>query len=274
MIKQIQIEQFQIGQVQWSPEKILESLDEFVRVYEKRPVKDNQGGMMAPHMFATWFMLRNLQPKVIIESGVWKGQGTWLIEQACPESQLHCIDINLKRLVYKSEKAIYYDQDFSTLTWNHKSTEDALLFFDDHMNALERLKTMRKLGFNRAIFEDNYPPGQGDVYSLKQVVMHAGYQPQKRQGAVKFLKGVLRDLIKTRPVTIPPNADDDAYLRENLDIYYEFPPLYRLPATRWGDSWDTIPTAEPILDYRSPHPASILLEEAYGYTWICYVKFK
>jgi len=44
-------------------------------------------------MFASWFMARQLDPEVIIESGVWRGQGTWLLEQACPRAQI----ISMKR---------------------------------------------------------------------------------------------------------------------------------------------------------------------------------
>ena len=56
-------------------------LNEFYQLYLQRPIKDNSGGMKSAHMFNTWFILKALQPAYIIESGVWMGQGTWLLRK-------------------------------------------------------------------------------------------------------------------------------------------------------------------------------------------------
>ena len=48
--------------------------------------------MLSPHMFLMWFALKTLQPKVVIESGVWLGQGTWFVEKACPDARICCLD--------------------------------------------------------------------------------------------------------------------------------------------------------------------------------------
>jgi hypothetical protein len=65
-----------IGTPNWTREEMIASLDEFVTLYQERPIQDNTGGMKAPHLFAVWFMMRKLAPELIVESGVWKGQGT------------------------------------------------------------------------------------------------------------------------------------------------------------------------------------------------------
>lgn len=62
-----------LGDSPGTNEEIRNSIPEFLTLYEKRPMKDNAGGMSSPHMFATWFMLKKLQPKYVIESGVWRG---------------------------------------------------------------------------------------------------------------------------------------------------------------------------------------------------------
>ena len=64
------------------------SLDEFLEIYSERPIKNNHGGVLAPHAFGLWFMARELAPDIIIESGVWRGMTTWLLEKACPEKRL------------------------------------------------------------------------------------------------------------------------------------------------------------------------------------------
>ena len=61
----------------WKSAEITELINEFSELYETRPIKDNSGGMKSPHMFPAWFVVKKLKPKVLIESGVWKGQGTW-----------------------------------------------------------------------------------------------------------------------------------------------------------------------------------------------------
>src|SRR5690349_11047684 len=95
------------GDIAWTRDDLLKGLEEFAALYAQRPIQDNQGGMKAPHMAYTWFVLKHLRPKVVIESGVWRGQSTWLIEQTCPDAELHCIDPDLSRLIYRSPKATY-----------------------------------------------------------------------------------------------------------------------------------------------------------------------
>jgi hypothetical protein len=34
-----------------------DALPEFMALHARRPILDNQGGMRAPHLFATWFMV-------------------------------------------------------------------------------------------------------------------------------------------------------------------------------------------------------------------------
>ncbi|MGH9857246.1 MAG: hypothetical protein ACRD4B_05320, partial [Acidobacteriota bacterium] len=244
-------------------------------------IQDNKGGMLSPHMFLVWFALTRLKPKSIIESGVWLGQGTWLFEKACPYAELHCIDPFLNRIQYKSTRAKYYVRDFSTIDWNDLPKDETLCFFDDHQNAYERIKTARWFGFKHLIFEDNYPAGKGDCYSLKKVFMRSGFakpseQPSSlrdraKQKLRKILGHVERDF-----VSVPPNEIDAKYLKQNLEIYYEFPPVFKAGTTRWGENWDDniYPTPEPLL-YAVEHPyQQRFKDEAQSYTWICYAKLR
>jgi len=218
-----------IGQVPWSRDDMRGKLEEFSSLYDDRPIKDNTGGMLSPHMFSIWFALRTLQPKAVIESGVWLGQGTWLFERACPDAQLYCIEPNLDRIQYRSTRAAYFKQDFSTIDWGSLPKDETLVFFDDHQNAYERLKTVKWFGFTRVIFEDNYPAAQGNCYSLKQVFMHSGlkFTPRSSQSLRAKLKQKARALLgitETKPVEILPNEIDAQYLRQNLEVYWLFRP--------------------------------------------------
>ena len=89
-------------------------METFIPIYKTRPIKKNYHGMMFPHMFATFFILRKLKPELVIESGVYKGQSTWLIEAALPECKILCLDIDLKQIIYKSKSLKGVMEPFST----------------------------------------------------------------------------------------------------------------------------------------------------------------
>ena len=75
-------------------------------------------------------------PKFIIESGIYKGQGTWLFRQACPEANIFSIDPVLENRVYIDNEVTYFTEDFSTILWNkYVNPDETLCFFDDHQNA-------------------------------------------------------------------------------------------------------------------------------------------
>lgn len=235
-----------IGTSPFSRQAMLDALEEFTKLYAQRPIKDNAGGMKSPHMFLTWYAAKTLNPTTIIESGVWKGQGTWLLRQACPLAKIYCIDPYAAAMEWADVNATYYTRDFSTQPWNGVDKEKTLLFFDDHQDAMERVKQARKLGFKHLLFEDNYPVGQGDCRSLKQV-------------------------FEDREMIYNHGLD---YLHSVLDVYEELPPVFTHRYTRWHTEWDEIQTPAPLLT-KIEHPyQQLFFDEAVSYTWMCYAKLK
>jgi len=230
-----------IGSPLLSHDDIKLYLDEFLEAYNDRPIKDNQGGMASPHCFATWCMLKKISPNFVIESGVFKGQGTWLIEKALPGVKLFSIEPWLNRIEYTSNQAKYLSSDFSLIDWSKEDIipEQTVCFFDDHQDCPPRLLTANKFGFTKLIFEDNYPIGQGDCISLKHLL----------------------------------ESNSPLSLRKQIKTYWEFPPVNLSSHVRWGDKWndDLYPTQTPIfnsieLQYK------IFSDEAQSYTWICYLE--
>lgn len=272
-------EPIEIGAVPWTKDEMVSSLDRFAELYDRRPIRDNKGGMLSPHAFLAWFVLKKLEPEVIIESGVWLGQGTWILEQACPNAELHCIEPNLDSIVYRSKKAKYYDRDFSLIDWTGLQRDRSVIFFDDHQNAYERLRTCRWFGFKDLLFEDNYPPGRGDCYSLKKVLMHAGHRSTGHGStllarAISIGKAIARGHRGGSGGDVPANDVDEKYLRQNVEVYRELPPIYKSDKTRWGDYWtdENYPTPAPLLSsadlpYQVPY-----YEERLSFTWMCYAK--
>ncbi len=264
-----------VGGLDWSRQELVSFLPDFLKIYNDRPIKDNQGGMRSPHMFAFYVFLKKLNPSIVIESGVWRGQGTWLIEQALPNAKIHCIDLNLHERAFISKKATYYGQDFESIDWG--SAEDkskTLLFFDDHQNAIARLHAGKKLGFHHFIFEDNYPATSGDCYSLKKAFAHAGFNWPPKEN---FVKSIVRQLLgRSTRNSIKPNSTDAAWLNSNLETYYEFPPVFKSAKTRWGDDWsdERYPTPAPILKAPLEPAYSLFSDDADSYTWMCYAQLK
>ena len=60
--------------------------------------------MIFSHMFATYFILRKINPPFVMESGVFKSQSTWLIEKTLPNTKILSIDIDLNQREYISKK--------------------------------------------------------------------------------------------------------------------------------------------------------------------------
>lgn len=263
----------EIGLPSWTREDIINSLKEFMDIFPNRPIKDNDGGMKAPHLFATWFITKQLQPKHIIESGVWKGQGTWFMEQAAPQAQFICIDPVLDRIAYKPKNATYQTKDFEKTSWDGIDKANSLLFFDDHQNAFQRLKAAKKFGFKHLLFEDNYPAKSGDCYTLKKALMHAGFKGEMPipRGRLEKMKAIFSP---PKAEIILPNSDDAAYLKNTCKVYYEFPPIFKTELTRWNDAWVDFeyPTPLPVLNAIAEPYQQIFKDEAQFYTWFCYVQ--
>lgn len=212
-----------------------QTIGRFNLLYAQRPLRRNLGGMRYNHSFALWFILDRLKPRQIIESGVFQGHSTWLIEQTCPQAQLFCLDVDFSRLLYKSERATYIQKDFAECSWPDVAAQDTLCFFDDHQNAYQRLKDMRWAGFKRAVFDDNHPCGEGDCYSLKHMLsgfghphlqMSARFQGDEAQRQRRdMFEEVIRVAGPRQQLVVPPNIEDRDLFARNRQTYFEFPPV-------------------------------------------------
>ena len=241
-------------------EDMISFLPEFLSLYERRIIKNQDCGMRSPHLFPSWYILKKLSPKYIIESGVWKGLGTWFFEMACPESQIFSIDPDPSPREYTSSNSIYSSEDFTNQLWSHLDPENTVLFFDDHQNSMERIKFCQEKGFKKIIFEDNYPWSQGDCYSPKKILSQKEWVLDKGGSKNWF----------------PPSPEDYSFLKENLSVYQEMPPIFKSSTTRWGDPWDEdkYPTPDPLLDDSRSNLYPEFYSESKSYTWICYMEIK
>jgi hypothetical protein len=136
----------------------------FIEIYDKRPVENNIGGAGLIPNYWLFVMARWLKPTLIIESGVWKGQTSWLLRQARPTAEIHAFDINLKNLQYKDKTISYHEYDWINSDIRNKNHDEGLVFFDDHINQAKRVREAYKRGFKWLIFDDNVPTDQ--IYKI------------------------------------------------------------------------------------------------------------
>lgn len=171
----------------YSNKKNEKILNNFLQIYKNRPIKNNVGGMQINHMFALYFLLKKIKPKFIIESGVFKGQGTWLIEKTLPKSIIYSIDINLNQRKYFSKNARYTSKDFKY--FNSKIIpQKTLAFFDDHTCHFERIIQCKFFKIKHIIFEDNYIINKGDFNTLKKIMNNKNYV--HKPGILSLIKSI------------------------------------------------------------------------------------
>lgn len=144
----------QLGIVRSDP-LIAADIDAYQKAFEIWPHKDLSGGMGFNNGLFLYCFVAALQPKTIIESGVWRGYTTFMLDHAsAQQSVLHCFDINLSKLKWRSPRATYYENDMSQTNLN-ASTEPSLAFFDDHVSHYDRFMIGHKLGMKGMVFDDD-----------------------------------------------------------------------------------------------------------------------
>ena len=228
------------NQPNWKNDEILLELKRFSKIFKNRPIETNKDGMRFEHMFATYFILKKIKPSVVIESGVFKGQSTWLIEKTLPKAKIISIDINLDQRKYISKKAKYSNLDFKYHDFS-KLPENTLVFFDDHVNHLERIQQAKFYNIKNIILEDNYKPYEGDFYTVNHALNNSGFSHKiKKLSLAKtffiFLKEFLKkfifnkdfyffDILKYRIRDVKPYNNDRNNLLKIIDVYFQFPSI-------------------------------------------------
>jgi len=225
-------------------------------------------------MIGTWYILKKINPSLVIESGIYKGQSSWLLEKTCPEAKVISLDIDFSNREYISNKIEYIQKDFSLIPWG-KLPENTVAFFDDHQNAYERVQLCKSIGIHNIIFEDNYPLGKGDCLSMKKIF--DTWQMFNRLSIYLGNNKPLASLLmKWKNDNIGYSYNDylkfAKYLFQIGIRYNEFPPMVIKEKTRWGDNWrKKYPTNKMVLNSKlsSTH---IFNKEADNYTWISHVR--
>ncbi|MEO6096908.1 MAG: hypothetical protein ABIW76_15025 [Fibrobacteria bacterium] len=244
----------QIGTPIWDLQEIAAQLKGFLPFYETRPIRQNEGGMKSSGLFTLWHILKKVDPKLVVESGVWKGQSTWLIENALPEAVIFAIDPASEGIQYRTKRAEYTTNDFTTLDWSHIKDYlvDTLVFFDDHQDVFARLKLCREMGIKTVILDDNYPEYSGN----RHISLAAILNQKSETGALRF-------------------PTEREYLLEAISSYHKFPPVFDYrEAVTMETSYITTPSVFGAYDPARHAGLEPYWQDASSYRWTSLVRFK
>jgi hypothetical protein len=157
---------------------------DFWRTYRSRPFADNQGGSGFHNAFWIWLVARTLAPRLIVESGVWKGHTSWLLGQACPEATVLGFDLDLSAVEHGTARVRFHQHDWSSHDLGQVDPERALAFFDCHVDHARRIQEAHERGFRHLLFDDNPPLHKLHRYGLPGVptvamIMAGGEVPER-----------------------------------------------------------------------------------------------
>lgn len=130
---------------------------DFYGLIVKSPVNAKKGGNGFNGCLQIYAVARLLKPRVIIESGVFRGQTSWILRQACPDATLFCFDVDFSNLVYKDRDALYTQADWSGFDLSGLPLNETLAFFDDHIDQGRRVLEAEARGLSHLLFDDNAP---------------------------------------------------------------------------------------------------------------------
>jgi len=241
------------GEPGWTPADLAASLETFLPIFDRRPIKDNQGGMPSVGLFNVWFLLRKINPGFVIESGVWKGQSTWLIENTAPSADILDVDINLPLRQYISPRAEYTSTDFLAQDLRSKNLagRNALAFFDDHQDVIPRLRKCRELGIKHIILDDNYPEFLGN----RHISAAACLNDRDASGREKY-------------------PEEKRYLLDNLEVYQVLPPVFdHAGPLTMEKSFITLPSLLGAYDPARHARLEVDSQDMPQYRWTTYLKF-
>ena len=134
--------------------ELISLLEEFDNIFRKFKFKNLEGGFGYNNALYLFIFIRIFKPSRIIESGVFKGFTTYIIDNSANKNcEIICIEPNIDRIKYKSARAKYHNKDISLIKL--EENQDTLVFFDDHVPHIERINFIKKTKFKYVIFDDD-----------------------------------------------------------------------------------------------------------------------
>jgi len=134
---------------------VADTLPAFKEIASAHPLQFPEPGHCSmAECFWLYYLVKALQPAVVIESGTFHGYSLYFLRAAATgrvlgfeptyEVQISTDEIDL------------YDHDWMSAPLDDVPWSDTLVFFDDHIDTDQRVQECIQRGVHRAIFHDNY----------------------------------------------------------------------------------------------------------------------
>jgi len=199
-------------------------MDEFMEFYINRPDKINLCGIRINHAMAIFLTVRQIQPSLVVESGVNAGQSTYFIRAASNTTKIFAIDPEDKpicrqgnRWIDSSELTTYFIGenfvDLIDLDWKgmiekkEVDPESTLVYLDDHQHAYSRIKAVTEHGIQHVMSEDNYKVGEGsnpiDRRSSPKQIFSLRQNNEEKESVRLFFDNHVKTYVEF-PILVPP----------------------------------------------------------------------
>ena len=138
-----------------SNEQVRDDIERYDLLFHDSPFHELGGGMGYNNGLVLFCFTASVNAAQIIESGVWKGFTTYILDHASSaNSKMFCFDINLSKIEWRSAKAEYFEHDINEWTANVDG-ESVLSLYDDHVSQYDRLQYSYDRGFKYLVFDDD-----------------------------------------------------------------------------------------------------------------------
>lgn len=131
-------------------------IEEFYDLYLSSPFRKVYGSSRFNNQLMLFLIARAVQPPTIVDSGTFTGASAWALSMGAPQAEVFSFDIDLGRLVYRTPGVVYIERDWSTFDFGSRLDARSLVYFDDHVNQVQRLLEAVDQGVRTVVFDDDF----------------------------------------------------------------------------------------------------------------------
>jgi hypothetical protein len=138
-------------------DEICDCIAKYREIYLAAPMTKNVYGLNFPAGLSLFVMAHFLDPKLIVESGTYKGLSAYILASACPTATIHAFDPNLGDLSFRTPGVEYHECEWMTRQISCDQVGTGLCYFDDHQSQAMRVVQAYERRFRHLIFDDSWP---------------------------------------------------------------------------------------------------------------------
>src|ERR1700730_5148112 len=153
-----------ISTIGLSPTVSMNDLDDYFRAMAHNRAFGIPGTTPGNGTIWLFLLARELQPKIIVESGVYYGSSLFTLRHAVPEANIFAFDVTFANLVSRLAGVDYREHDWRLDNIRAESHSD-FCFFDDHINNCLRIRQSYDRGFRHVIVDDS--PDLGEIHQFR-----------------------------------------------------------------------------------------------------------